>query len=323
MALSEFAIIEHYFNQTQQSDHVGVNVGIGDDAAIVTIPDGKRLAISVDTLIAGRHFPLETSPADIAYKALAVNLSDMAAMGAKPCWITLSISLPEADKEFLHPFTKELHRQCNHHKITLIGGDTVAGPLTITIQIMGLLPDRQGLLRSGAQVGDDLWVSGSLGDAAAGLAIIQARVPCKDSAIREELCRRLYRPTPRNALGEALLSHANSAIDISDGLLSDLGHILERSGVGAVIDANKIPLSDSLQQLCDQSKQLQQWSLYGGDDYELCISTPPSKEIEIFKLASTLDIKLTKFGTITSNKELVVKNSLIDQGNGFDHFLSP
>ncbi len=314
---SEFSIIEHYFSRKDDVADAALKVGIGDDAAVIKPSLNHTLAISVDTLIAGRHFPLQTSATDIGYKSLAVNLSDMAAIGAKPKWITLSLSIPDDDAEWLKHFAESLFELADEHQVYLIGGDTVKGPLTITIQIIGELPQDQKLLRSGANVGDLIVVSGTLGDAAAGLHQLQRA----DQQPDDYLLSRLNRPTPRVKIGMMLHEIASSTIDISDGLIADLGHILKRSQVGATIDANKVPLSTQLKQQYMPMQQ-QQFALSGGDDYELCFTISPDKLEQLAQIADHCFVPMSVIGTITGTPGLIIENQLLPSPavSGFDHF---
>ena len=316
MPLSEFSIIDRYFKgKPTQSE--SVVLGIGDDAALIAAPAGEVLAIAVDTLIAGRHFPRQTTPGDIGYKSLAVNLSDMAAMGALPRWITLSLALPEVDEAFLCGFSEQLLALAERYEVELIGGDTVRGPLAITVQIIGTVPAGGALKRSGAGIGDAIFVSGTLGDAAAGLAIVMEGGRAPEGS--QYLVERLNRPIPRVALGRALRGVASSAIDISDGLLADLGHILERSHVGAEIHCNDIPCSDSLKSFIPDSRQRVQMMITGGDDYELCFTVPASQVDEVRGISEELALPLTRIGTICEGSQLKVDGETLEQ-QGFDHF---
>jgi len=314
MPLSEFSLIDRYFKREPTQKTL---LSIGDDAALIAPPAGEILAISVDTLVAGRHFPEQTSPADIGYKALAVNLSDMAAMGATPRWVTLSLALPEVDESFLQSFSDHFLALAEQYGVELIGGDTVRGPLTITVQIIGTIPSGKALKRSGARVGDAIFVSGSLGDAAGGLALILNGHSDSDS--EHYLIERLNRPTPRVSLGVALLGLATAAIDISDGLFADLGHILGQSSVGAELLSAKIPCSDILKSLFPDSKQRFERMVAGGDDYELCFTVPNSRVDEVKQIAEGLSLPLTQIGTIAQGSGLLLDGEQISQ-IGFDHF---
>ena len=275
MPLSEFDLINKYFRDAFK-DGPEVQCGIGDDAAVVSVPPGMHLAVSMDTLVAGIHFHSTTSPQDIGYKSLAVNLSDMAAMGAEPHWVTLSLTMPENDPDWLAAFMAGFRILADQYSLSLVGGDLTHGPLSITVQIHGYLPEGTGLYRHGAMTDDLIYVSGTLGDAGLGLGVIEGR--CKtDEKFREYLLSRLHRPTPRIELGMALGKIANSAIDISDGLLADLNHILLASNKGAVINIDDLPVTDAVKQQHDAVDL----ALTCGDDYELCFTLPPDKQARV------------------------------------------
>lgn len=272
--MDEFTLIRRWFAELAPSGD-GVALGIGDDCALIAPLAGEQLAVTTDTLIAGRHFPCETAAADIGWKSLAVSLSDLAAMGAQPSAFTLALSLPSADETWLKEFAAGLRESAISAGIALVGGDTTRGPLSITITAFGTLPPARALLRSAAQVGDLICVTGTLGDAALALRHWQqGHVPA--SANERELRARLDRPMPRIAAGLALRGIAHAAIDLSDGLLGDLGHICTASGVGAEIQIDHLPASRAFDQLAplDARFALQ---LAGGDDYELCLCVPPSQ----------------------------------------------
>lgn len=298
MSLTEFELITRYFSQgfPKRSDVV---LGVGDDAALCTVPNGMQLAISVDTLVAGIHFPLTTRPEDIGYKALAVNLSDMAAMGATPAWVTLALTCPQVDETWLAGFRRGLLESAKLAHVSLIGGDTTQGPLTITLQIIGFVPNGKALQRKGARVHDGIYVTGTLGDAGLGLISIQGQITLP-SWVKQIAEFRLHRPTPRLQEGQKLRDVASSAIDISDGLLADLGHILTASDVGASIQLEDLPLSQALQQLAPE--QAGQLALSAGDDYELCFTVAPEREPKLKELlpAGTY----TRIGTIESKQGL-------------------
>lgn len=295
MSLSEFDLIRRYFQDaTPLSDDVCC--GIGDDAAIVRVPAGNDLVLAMDTLVAGVHFPTDALPADIGYKSLAVNLSDLAAMGADPCWITLSLTLPEADENWLQSFMDGFGQLAREYRLGLVGGDTTRGPLSITIQVHGLVPEGQALKREGARPGDRVYISGHPGDAALALDIINGNVSDVDDQQMAYLLARFNRPTPRLELGRSLRGIASSAVDISDGLDADLGHILEAGAVGADMQLAQLPLSAALQALPpDRAWQL---ALSGGDDYELCFTVPEANVAEIDAL-SLPDCPLFFIGTIS------------------------
>lgn len=314
--MHEFDLIQHYFTWTPFPEEVSVSVG--DDAAIVQVAPDEELIISVDTLVNGVHFPLDTPAHAIGYKALAVNLSDLAAMGAKPRWFTLALTLPKLDQDWLEDFTCGLKELAYAAGIFLIGGDTTRGPLSITIQVMGTAPKQQALLRSGAQAGDLIFVSGYLGDAAAGLAVIQERLslPITDANYCVQC---LNYPRPRFALGAWLRGRAHSCMDVSDGLVADLKHLLARSQVGAKIYHQQIPLSPALQKL-NLSDALN-FALTGGDDYELLFTAPKHilEEIENYQLLNHLNLKC--IGEVTSqSSELSIDYPLVNLPDGYNHF---
>ena len=275
MPSSEFSLIARYFSSLGSGS--AVNLGVGDDCAILDIPAGRRLATSVDTLVSTVHFPEDAFPEDIGYRAVAVAASDLAAMGASPLAMTLALTLPEADDFWLHSFSQGLGAAVNEYALPLVGGDTTKGPLTITVQVFGCLPQGQALLRSGARPGDLVCVTGTLGDAAGGLAIVQDRWSTSPEHA-EFVIDRYYRPTARLALGQQLLGLATSAIDISDGLLADAGHIAAASGVAIHLEPALLPLSPALQSHSDGAQSLA-WAVGGGDDYELCFTLPAQLSI--------------------------------------------
>jgi thiamine-monophosphate kinase len=314
--MSEFNIIRNYFDwQPRPQD---LSLGIGDDAALVNIPQGMELVISVDTSNAGIHFPLDTPPHAIGYKSLAVNLSDLAAMGAIPKWFTLALSLPKANPAWLSEFARGLRELAEQQQIYLIGGDTTRGALSITIQVMGLVEQGTALLRSQAQVGDLICVSGTLGDAAAGLAVVQQRLTLADDAAAYAI-QRLNYPSPRVALGRVLRQYAHACMDISDGLLGDLQHILQASQVGAQLTTGALPLHSLLADLSLQQQAT--FAFNGGDDYELLFTLPPQHLPLIKQLTVPLAIPMTVIGRITSNsEEIQIDGKKQDQRHGYDHF---
>ncbi len=316
--MSEFDLIRQHFTKATQH----TNLGIGDDAALISVPIGFELAISTDMLVAGTHFFADIDAYQLGWKSLAVNVSDMAAMGANPKWATLAIALPANDTIWLSQFSNGFFACAKTFNIDLIGGDTTRGPLTISVQIMGEVPHGQAIERSGAKVGDDIWVSGVLGDAALALAHIQNNCILTESEFAS-CAKSLHMPQPRVALGLALRNIANSAIDISDGLLSDLGHILDASQIGAELHPNDFPCSNLMQKY--RSNPLtQSMILAGGDDYELCFTAPAEKHEEIIALGERLDLKLTKIGLITHGNGLIVRDINDEvfsiKETGFDHF---
>lgn len=306
MALSEFELIERLFNRPTGRDDVVLSVG--DDAALVRFRPGMELAIAVDTLVAGVHFPFDTSPEDIGYKALAVNLSDMAAMGAEPAWATLALTTPHNDEAWLESFARGFFALAQQYGVTLIGGDTTRGALSVTVQIHGWVPTGKALRRSGAKVGEAIYVSGTLGDAGIGLLCAQRKLALPKS-IAEQCVSRLNRPTPRVTLGGMLRELAHAAIDISDGLSADLGHILKASRCGARIEIMALPLSAELQTLQQHSAlskdepnlawpAIYEYALSAGDDYELLFTAPLTCSVHIEQLAREHGVALTRVGTI-------------------------
>ncbi len=324
MGLSEFDLITRYFGQDGALDQCrsDVELGIGDDAAIVNIPAGQSLVMSLDTLVSGVHFPDNTSAEDIAYKALAVNLSDMAAMAAEPSWLLLGLTLPQADADWLEGFSRGLAQLANQHGLALIGGDTTHGPLTVSVQVNGLVPQGQALRRSGAQPGDLIYVSGQLGDAGLGLKLALAELDIELSSQRRQyFLQRLNHPTPRLELGLALRGLATAAIDVSDGLLADLGHILQASRMGASINIEQLPLADEVRGLTEQ------WwcmPLTAGDDYELCFTLPPEKQAQFEKTIRAMECPCRCIGRIDAEPglNLLLDGRRIDSENlkGYLHF---
>ena len=275
MSLSEFNLIERYFNRP--SRRAGVVLGVGDDTALLRVPAGMELAVTVDTLVAGVHFPESAGPAEIAHKALAVNLSDLASMGAEPAWITLALTLPEADEAWLAAFAEGLFELADHHGVALVGGDTTRGPLTVTLQAHGLVPFGEALRRDGARPGDGIYLTGSVGDAALGLAALLEGRELPPEAF-DHCVDRLHRPLPRVLEGHALRGLASACIDVSDGVAADLGHILERSRCGARIEAARLPLSSHFAAAFDRPEAAWHTALSGGDDYELLFCVPAARE---------------------------------------------
>ncbi|MGS3448112.1 thiamine-phosphate kinase [Klebsiella electrica] len=322
MACGEFSLIARYFDRVK-SRRLDVETGIGDDCALLNIPEKKTLAISTDTLVAGNHFLPDIDPADLAYKALAVNLSDLAAMGAEPAWLTLALTLPAADEAWLAAFSDSLFMQLNYYDMQLIGGDTTRGPLSMTLGIHGFVPPGRALKRSGAKPGDWVYVTGTPGDSAAGLAILQDRLVVESAADADYLLARHLRPMPRVLQGQALRDLASSAIDLSDGLISDLGHILKASGCGARIDLDAMPLSDALLRHVETEQALR-WALSGGEDYELCFTVPELNRGALDVAIGQLGARFTCIGQISAEADGL---QLMQSGKpvqldlqGYDHF---
>jgi thiamine-monophosphate kinase len=316
--LSEFEIIRRYFERAPR----GALLGVGDDAALVRPAPGMELAVSTDMLLEGRHFPAGTEPRALGHKALAVNLSDMAAMGATPRWATLAIALPECDEAWLAAFAEGLFALAARHRVDLIGGDTTRGALTISITIFGEVPPGLALLRGGAHPGDDIWVSGELGGAALALAHAQGRVALAPAAAASTR-QRLEEPEPRVELGLRLRGLASAAIDVSDGLAGDLGHIVERSGTGALVHYERLPKAAAFERLADPELE-RDCVLSGGDDYELCFTAPAARRAEIEALPPATGLALTRVGAMQAGEpRLIVLDAtgkpLAPRG-GFDHF---
>lgn len=334
--MSEFSLIDRYFSQ---ATHLRTDViaGIGDDAAILQLADGQQLVAATDTLVAGVHFP-EQTPADaIGHKALAVNLSDLAAMGATPAWALLALTLPGEDPQWLAGFVEGFSGLAQQFDLSLVGGDTTRGPLTITVQLLGYLPAGSALTRSGAKPGDRIFVTGKLGDAALGLRAVQsppgANISSEQAESMKTLVKRLNYPQPRVAAGQAIRALASSAIDISDGLLADLGHILAASGVGARLPRHQLPRSESFitfSEIADADPE-SAWNrvLSGGDDYELCFTIAEDRAAALLALDWSSCNGITEVGSITAGNRLEVIDEsgellprIGEQAQGYDHFSS-
>jgi len=318
---SEFDIIRQYF--TLKESRADVILGIGDDAAILKVPENHQLVQSVDTLVAGVHFPSETSPQDIAYKALAVNLSDMAAMGAEPAWFTLAITLPDDNVVWLQAFSQSLSEIAKQYNVQLVGGDTTCGPLCISITINGFVPANKALTRSNAKVTDKIYVSGTIGDAALALAAWQGQCLLREDTV-EHLNGKLNRPLAQVKLGLLLRDYASACIDISDGLIADIGHISRESQVGAKLEFESIPLSTEFQQnLTDKTLSIP-LILSGGDDYQLCFTLPEKKQAEFESLIKEHKLQVTCIGVIEKQTGVrcMLDNKEIDiQEMGYQHFV--
>jgi len=314
---SEFSLIERI--RARAGARADVLLGIGDDAALLQVPQGHELVLSTDTLVSGVHFPEETAPADIGWKALAVNLSDLAAMGATPAWISLALTLPEPDIDWLDYFIDGLCELADEHGVALVGGDTTRGPLSITIAAHGFVPAGQALRRAGARVHDDVWATGTIGDAAG--ALVQWRAGGMQSA---KLRYRLDRPTPRIAAGLALRGLASAAIDLSDGLAGDLGHVLRASGVGAELELGRLPTSLTLAEHFRDDDARWQLQLAGGDDYELCFTAAPADAFAIEQALAACELNATVIGRITAGSGMRMLrpdgSELALDGGSFEHF---
>ena len=293
-------------------------LGPGDDAAVLEVPPNQQLVVSADTLVADVHFLTAMPPQHIAQRCLAANLSDLAAMGASPAWFTLCLTLPDADKAFLQGFSDGLVQMAQAHNIALAGGDTTRGPLTISIQVMGLVPAGQALQRNGARASDDIYVSGYLGDAAAGLSCLQDH-----AADTSYLAERFFNPTPRLPLGQWLRAKATAAIDISDGLLQDLGHILAQSQVGASLYLERLPLSAPLCAKVSVNQQ-ERLALTGGEDFELCFTLPQIWRQQVQDYSRQHNLPITCIGTIESASGLRLwrqeQAQSLPESLGWQHF---
>jgi thiamine-monophosphate kinase len=333
-SLSEFDLIQRFFKTQSElmlaKNPGSVKLGIGDDCALIKIDPTEEIAITSDMLVSGRHFFPDANPEWLGWKALAVNLSDLAAMGAKPAGFTLALALPEPNSAWLEAFSKGLFGIANQYACPLIGGDTTAGPLNICITAFGSIPKNKAICRSGALEGDDIWVSGTVGDARLALAALRHEIelPKEDLA---SIKARMHQPTPRLDLGIALRNLANSALDVSDGLLGDLKHILTQSSKDAEIFLDQIPKSTTLRK---QALAIQnQYAANGGDDYELCFTAPSCERDTMIKLSADLNLPLTQIGSIKSMQRSAPEIHIVDKNGkelnaqeanlllkSFDHF---
>jgi len=318
---SEFDIINRYFKRPARN----TVLGIGDDAALIATAVNSELAVSTDTLVSGKHFFPDTDPYRLGYKSLAVNLSDMAAMGATPRWVLLALTLPDelaSKNTWLSEFSAGFFKLADQYQVTLVGGDTTAGPLNICVQIIGEVTTGKALRRSGAQLGDDIWISGRLGDAALALNHELKNISLAADEISQCL-QSLLMPTARVELGQRLIGLAHSAIDISDGLLADLGHILTASEKAACIAMDKIPCSAILKKYLSIPLALE-CLLAGGDDYELCFTASPNNRNKIAGIAEKLDIHLTRIGEVCFGDGVIVKDGqgkiITLENSGYEHF---
>lgn len=316
---SEFELIARHFTRAPQAGGP-VLLGVGDDCALLTPPAGEVLAISTDMLVEGRHFFAGTDPEALGHKALAVNLSDLAAMGARPLGFTLALALPAADEGWIAPFARGLLALADAQAVPLVGGDTTRGPLNLCITVFGSVAPSQALRRDGARPDDEIWVSGELGDARLALDILLGNGGLGD--LPGGATARLHRPQPRVALGLALRGIASAAIDVSDGLLGDLAHILERSQVGALVEADAVPIGAAL---ATHPPALQrEFSLNGGDDYELCFTAPADRHPSVLDAAARAGVPVTRIGRVVQGPGLRVVDGdgrpLTIALRSFDHF---
>ena len=314
MGAGEFDLIARI--RARVATRADVVLGIGDDAALLAPPPGRQLVVTADTLNDGVHFPRGTSPADIGWKALAVNLSDLASMGAEPAWCTLSLSLPQSDPAWIEGFLDGFLDLAGQHGIALVGGDTTRGPLSIAVTAMGLVEPGRALRRDGARVGDEVWVTGTLGDAAGGLALLDREpVPA--------LRARLDRPTPRVAAGRALAGIATACVDVSDGLLADLGHVCARSHVAAHLDVDALPASAALREAFGEADRIA-LQASGGDDYELCFTAPADAGADIGAVSAQFGLRITRIGRIVAGEGVhpvdAKSQPWSSPRRGYDHF---
>jgi thiamine-monophosphate kinase len=319
--MDEFELIRRYFARIGAA-RADVDLGVGDDAALLRVPEGSDLVAAVDTIVEGRHFPAGADARSIAHRALAVNLSDIAAMGAAPAWATLALTLPRADPGWLDGFARGFGELACDHGVALVGGDTTAGSLTISVQILGHVPRGSALRRGGGGAGDVLAVTGTLGDAGAGLALATGELKPDDSAAARDLLRRFEYPTPRVAFGIAARGLASAAMDISDGLVGDLPKLAAASRLGATVEIERLPISHALKATVDE-EQARTWALGAGDDYELLVAVPPERFGELAARAMRLNLTLTAIGAL--NRGNAVKWTLhgtdfTPSAQGFDHF---
>ena len=319
----EFDIIRHHF-AAATSPRDDVSIGIGDDAAVLQVPAGHELVACTDTLVAGRHFPATTSPQAIGHKALAVNLSDLAAMGAQPAWGMLSLTLPSYEEDWLTEFMRSFSMLAQQFDLQLVGGDTTRGPLSVTVSLQGFVPAGAAILRRGAAAGDHVYVTGTLGDAGLALQLGEQAA--------DELRARLDFPSPRIEAGLRLRGLASAAIDISDGLLADLGHLLEHDGLGASIELDHLPQSFAFQDGVRQAGPhaadlLHELPLNAGDDYELCFTAPPDRQADVEAFCADIDCGCTRIGVIEAQPGIRCLHAhaagFIPAHMGFDHFGDP
>src|SRR5688572_16892235 len=316
--IGEFEIIARYFTRPDRDPDV--LLGVGDDAAVIAV-DGLTV-VTVDTLVAGVHFPDGLAPNLLGYRLMAVNLSDLAAMGAEPRWCTLALTLPKPDESWLEGFSRGLFELADRYGVSLVGGDLSRGPLALTLQLMGTVEPKNMLTRGGGHVGDDIYVTGTLGDGSAGIALILERSSAPQGSAAAALKERFYRPVARVAAGLALGPLATAAIDVSDGLLADLAHICKASGCGAAIDVERVPLSAELLSLLPPQEALAH-ALGGGDDYELCFTAPPSRADEIEAALEAASTPVRRIGQLVAGQTVVCRRDgepFTPPVRGYRHF---
>jgi thiamine-monophosphate kinase len=319
--MDEFELIQRYFSRlgTARAD---VLLGVGDDAAILRATDDADLVAAVDTIVCGRHFPEGSDARSIGHRSLAVNLSDLAAMGASPAWAMLSLTLPRAETDWLEGFARGFGDLAHAHEVMLVGGDTTAGPLTVSVQIMGHVPRGTALRRDGGGAGDLLVVTGTLGDAGAGLALAMGLLATDDAAAASELRRRFEFPPPRVEFGIAARGVASAAMDLSDGLVGDLPKLAAASGLGAHVDVDRLPLSRALRAVVDPERA-RIYALGGGDDYELLLAVPPARFAALASRAAALNLTLTAIGELRRGNGVqwaLDGRSYVPAVQGYSHF---
>lgn len=321
--MSEFALIDAIRTRANAT-RGDVTLGIGDDAALLQVPDGQQLVACTDTLVAGIHFLPDTAPEDLGWRALAVNLSDVAAMGAEPMWALLALTLPQAYPRFVDRFADGFAELARAHGVALVGGDTTEGPLAVTVTALGCVPPGRALTRHGAKVGDAVFVTGTLGDAVAALyGLRDGRFGNGRSSVDPALLAAMNRPQPRIAAGLALRDLATACIDVSDGLLADLGHICAASGVGAELDAEALPVSAALAAAFDHAACIDM-ALAGGDNYELCFTAPAVRADDVARLLATTPGGVTKIGRIVAGSGVLARDErgdrVVTRSAGWEHF---
>lgn len=317
VALSEFALIER-LRRRLAAARDDVALGIGDDAALLNVPPGQQLVACTDTMVEGVHFLPGAPPSDLGWKALAVNLSDLAAMGGAPAWALLALTLPNDDAGFIERFADGFGELAHRHGVALVGGDTTQGPLAVTVTALGLVPHARALPRAGARAGDAVFVTGTLGAGAGALTLVR-----RGQTPGPALAERMRRPVPRLAAGLALRGLASACIDVSDGLLADLGHICTASGVGAEVDADALPVLDALRAAFD-ADDCRSLALAGGDDYELCFTVPAERAGGVARAFAGLDVAATRIGRIVAGagvRALDSSGALVKVPHpGWEHF---
>lgn len=326
--LGEFELIARFFTRPGRvpgdadSERDAVLLGIGDDAALLRLPAGADLVAAVDTIVAGRHFLADCDPRAVGHRALAVNLSDLAAMGARPAWATLALTLPRADPAWLEAFARGLFELADRHHVALVGGDTTSGPLTVSLQLLGHVPRGRGLRRGGGRAGDWLAVTGHLGDAGAGLALAQGQILCADAAAAAELRRRFEYPCPRVEFGLRARDLATAAMDLSDGLVADLPKLAAASGLKALAHVERLPLSPAMRTL-GLPTEAEEWALGAGDDYELLLAFPPENHARLAAAAAQSGVELTVIGELQNGAGVCWTRQgtpYVPRVSGYDHF---